>query len=46
MHSAGSFVHLESEVTFAGGKSCEVYVRGDAVNIYAKGGPGEEDTLH
>lgn len=35
----GSFVHLESEVTFAGGKSCEVYVRGDAVNIYAPGGP-------
>ena len=36
----GSFVRLESHVTFAGGKSCEVSVRGDAVNIYAPGGPG------
>jgi len=35
----GSFVHLESHISFAGGKSCEVFVQGDAVNIYAHGGP-------
>lgn len=35
----GSFVRLESRVVFAAERSCEVLVRGDAVHIYAPGGP-------